>query len=204
MPRKGQYTPIVERILRLTNKNGPIPEARPDLGPCWLFTGHLTRDGYGFIKRGGGDSGRTLAHVPMHDSMKGVPPAGYERDHLCRVRNCVNPDHLEAVPDTVNNARSSSPSAVNALKTHCKNGHAFTPENTRITVNGTRQCRICRSADRRMRTVLRNPNAGSAMALRTHCPRGHEYTPENTHIYNGSRFCRACNKIFRDRARKSK
>jgi hypothetical protein len=35
----------------------------------------------------------------------------------------------------------------------------------------------------------------------THCKRGHEFTPENTHLYQGRRYCRACQKE-RDKKRK--
>ena len=31
-----------------------------------------------------------------------------------------------------------------AQQTYCKHGHEFTPSNTKIRSNGTRQCRVCR------------------------------------------------------------
>jgi hypothetical protein len=61
----------------------------------------------------------------------------------------VNPDHLEVVTGAVNNARSNSPSAVNARKTHCNRGHEFTSENTywaspkKPHLRRTRRCREC-------------------------------------------------------------
>lgn len=42
--------------------------------------------------------------------------------------------------------------------------------------------------------------AGENTRLKTHCPKGHEYNEANTYHYKGSRFCRACNKIFKARS----
>lgn len=53
---------------------------------CWLWTGHISRTGYGYALGG-------LAH----HFLVGKPPEGFEWDHLCFVRNCVRPDHLELV-----------------------------------------------------------------------------------------------------------
>lgn len=61
---------------------------------CWLWTGALTYDGYGIFGVG---SQRTGPHrwVLMFAGVE--IPEGMQVDHLCRVRNCVNPDHLEVV-----------------------------------------------------------------------------------------------------------
>lgn len=64
-------------------------------------------------------------------------------DHLCRNTKCCNPMHLQVVEQRVNVARGNWPSAVNKRLTHCKRGHEFTPENTRISKHGSRQCRAC-------------------------------------------------------------
>jgi hypothetical protein len=76
-------------------------------------------------------------------------PEELQIDHLCKVRNCCNPRHLEPVTPRENTHRSSSAPGVNAKKTHCKRGHEFTPENT-LQFNGRhgieRQCRICHNA----------------------------------------------------------
>lgn len=67
-------------------------------------------------------------------------------DHLCGVKLCVNPKHLEQVSHRENLHRSSlTVNAINAAKTHCVNGHKFTPKNTYISpTNGQRVCRTCK------------------------------------------------------------
>jgi len=187
--------------MSLTDTNGPVPIVRPELGPCWIWNGSLTRDGYGKIKRSSHIGGITLAHKVPWEALHGEVPPGLQLDHLCRVRHCVNPAHLEMVTPRVNNERSFSPSALNAKKTHCQNGHVLTLDNTYIYKSGARNCKICKGELRRKATLKRNPDAGCAMKLKTHCPRGHEYTAENTRVYKGSRFCKACNKIFKERLR---
>lgn len=82
---------------------------------CWLWTGAPSRRGYGRFLL---DSGvRTLAHRAAWLILKGTIPSGLEVDHLCRVKLCVNPDHLELVTGKVNRERAI------AAATKCRNGH---------------------------------------------------------------------------------
>lgn len=102
---------------------------------CWLWTGS-TWDGYGkFFWR------KTHhAHRYLFEVVNGRIPVGLQLDHLCRVRNCVRPDHLEAVSQRVNMARG----LINGQKwqTHCIHGHAFDEANT-YRNDGRRRCRTC-------------------------------------------------------------
>jgi hypothetical protein len=109
-------------------------------GECWLWTGSRQKNGYGRFSLK--NRGR-LAHRFAYELVVGPIPEGLEIDHLCRVRACVRPDHLEAVTRRVNSLRSTSFAAQNAKKTHCVRGHALEGENL-YSRNGWRWCRQCR------------------------------------------------------------
>lgn len=120
---------------------------------CWLWTGSVRGIGYGQVYLGGGNKER-YAHRVSYQMAKGPIAPDLELDHLCRVRRCVNPDHLEAVPQKVNLLRGESLSARNARKTHCKRGHELAGENL-FTYRGTRQCRTCQRAKNRAASAAR-------------------------------------------------
>ena len=111
---------------------------------CWLWVAGKDSKGYGTFWIGDATRG---AHRVSYELTHGTIPAGLELDHLCRVRNCVNPDHLEPVTHIVNTRRSPFViSTVNSTKTHCLRGHLFDEANTYITPRGTRNCRECKRA----------------------------------------------------------
>src|SRR5436190_5807752 len=117
---------------------------------CWLWTGTKAH-GYGyFTERPGGFHYR--AHRWAYEYLIGPIPSHLQIDHLCRVRHCVNPLHMEPVTAQVNQHRSNSVSGISARKTHCLRGHPFTPENDRI--KGTRRvgC-VCCNAEKVHRRV---------------------------------------------------
>lgn len=144
-----------ERFWPKVDKNGPVPAERPDLGPCWVWIAGKTGSGYGAF--GIGHAEIDLAHRWCYRLLVGPIPDGLELDHLCRNRACVRPDHLEPVTHGSNMRRSPIvPSTINAGKAFCDQGHEFTPENTRITTAGTRECKECRrEITRRYRARLR-------------------------------------------------
>lgn len=123
-------------------------------GDCWLWTAKCNNRGYGMF----GLNGRMVtAHRVAHELWVGPIPEGLEIDHLCAVRSCVNPAHLEAVTHRENLLRGSGFAGVNAAKTHCPHGHEYSPENTyhNPNPNGGRICRTCkrkRDRDARLRT----------------------------------------------------
>lgn len=127
-------TPVIERLRRLTQIGGS--------DECWPFIGRL-KDGYGYIWH---DGGARIAHRVAYAEMVGPIPDGYEVDHLCRSRSCVNPTHLEAVTQDENKRRTTG---YRYSKTHCPQGHPYSPENTYTTPNRDRQCRTCRAARQR-------------------------------------------------------
>ncbi len=84
------------------------------------------------------------AHRFSYRHHVGEIPEGLELDHLCRIRHCVNPLHLEPVTGKVNLMRGDTHAAINASKTHCPYGHQYSGDNLRIAYNGQRFCRACR------------------------------------------------------------
>lgn len=71
---------------------------------CWIWQGRVDRSGYGALKF----RGRSMAaHRFYYEQLKGPIPEGLQIDHLCSVRLCVNPEHLEAVSGVENVRRSS-------------------------------------------------------------------------------------------------
>lgn len=125
---------------------------------CWLWTSALDNHGYGAFTL----PGKTAkAHRYAYELLVGPIPDGLTLDHVkargCRHRHCVNPAHLEPVSRGVNTMRGASPLAINARKTHCKNGHEFTPENTIVRPSGRR----CRTCDRAWRARRRSERRAS-------------------------------------------
>jgi hypothetical protein len=132
---------------------------------CWLWHGPTIRNGYGRVPGGRTvlsqygpvpDQPLILAHRYTYEFFVGPFPAGLVSDHLCRVRNCANPEHIEPVTSRENTLRGQTNAAENVLKTHCLNGHPFSPENTRVNAKGHRWCRTCERA-RKKEWEKRNP-----------------------------------------------
>lgn len=117
-------------------------------GGCWEWIGAKGADGYGKFAI----EGFISAHRAAYTLLVGPIPDGLEIDHLCRNRACVNPDHLEPVSRSENIRRGV------AGRTHCRRGHAFTPENTRLGPDG-RRCRACQRAAETRRTARRRAAA---------------------------------------------
>lgn len=139
---RSEYTPSELRILwRIVQRTVFIrmPLATAP-GECWLST--YSR-GKGYARIGVGTR-VFYVHRAAYEIAVGSIPESLTLDHLCRIRSCWRPAHLEPVTLAENIRRGMSPTAINARKTHCPRGHAFTPENTYITrKRGNRACRIC-------------------------------------------------------------
>jgi len=152
--RQVQGGPTAERLMAHVDRRGN--------DECWPWTGHVSERGYGSASRGG-RAGATPAHRLIYETFVGSIPEGMDIDHLCHVaeqcrggdtcphRRCCNPRHLAPERPVPNTMRGNSPAAVNARKTHCKNGHPFDAANTQVSTKGNRSCRICRAEWKRRR-----------------------------------------------------
>jgi hypothetical protein len=120
-------------------------------GDHWLWNRSLKTAGYGVIGIpqdvvAGVGSRKILAHRASYEIYVGPIPKGMTIDHLCRVRACVKPEHLEPVSMKENLLRGEGWAGKHARQTHCKRGHSLTPENldmVRFRKTGHRICRTC-------------------------------------------------------------
>lgn len=116
---------------------------------CWLWTGHRNKDGYGMYRG-------KLAHRIVYIETNGPYPKGLVTDHLCRVRHCVNPDHLEAVT-IAENVRRGDVSMLMRLKhlttIRCPQNHLYTSDNLYLENSKDghvrRHCKTCVKERRR-------------------------------------------------------
>ena len=139
----GRY-PITRKLLRrIFSKIVLSTTTFYNGSACWEWQGSRHQTGYGSFNIVTGI--HQPAHRFIYQMFVGVVPPGLQCDHLCRVKHCVNPAHLEAVTPHINVIRGSG-----RVKTHCKNGHAFA-ENNLIWLTNTRSgypqriCRRCRN-----------------------------------------------------------
>lgn len=98
-----------------------------DTGGCWLWTGRLVTNGYARVYV----DGRTIAaHKHIWTLFNGAWPENMVGDHLCGVRHCVNPEHIEPTTQSENIRRAVG-------RTHCKSGHE------RVNVSDSGTCKKC-------------------------------------------------------------
>lgn len=127
------FLPVLERIATRCNEN--------DNG-CWIYTGGRNDAGYGVISI---NRRPHYAHRITYEGYITTIPDGLELDHLCRVRACCNPWHLEPVTHAVNMARGHFNNSYQARLTQCPAGHPYDKANTYLYPDGRhRACRACR------------------------------------------------------------
>jgi hypothetical protein len=118
---------------------------------CWIWIGCVNETGYGYFGIENKRTRSTHRHAYMH--LVGPIPEGLDLDHLCRVRDCCNPAHLEPVT-RLENALRGLGGWHQASKTHCADGHPFDEANTHWRPDrlNSRDCRACKNlANRRLR-----------------------------------------------------
>jgi hypothetical protein len=103
------------------------PYVLVDEAGCWLWQRYRHADGYGQVTVPG--AGHRQVHRVVYEHLVGPIPAGLHIDHLCRVRACCRPDHLEPVTNQVNLLRGATVNAEYASRTHCPEGHELAPGN---------------------------------------------------------------------------
>lgn len=136
--------------------------------PCWVWQCHTNEKGYGRIGRDTvayAELGERRVHRLAYRAFVGPIPDGQTLDHLCCVKSCCNPEHLEPVDPVENFQRWAEQNGMQRggttatpkrqyrprqPRTHCIKGHEMTPENTRVGKTG-RCCRECRRIAERKR-----------------------------------------------------
>jgi hypothetical protein len=150
----------------------------PDLPGCWLWVGGKTGSrgsgagGYGNFCY---DGVNHRVHRLAYEILRGDIPKDLTLDHLCRVRTCVNPAHLEPVTGAENTRRGER---WQLKKTKCQRGHEYTYQRK------DRPGRMCTECNRDSRERKRRARGACiANGEKTHCKHGHEFTPGNTYLF---------------------
>lgn len=110
---------------------------------CIWWKGIIGSDGYPVLNVGGKQYRVSRLLCLIYHGL--VFSSGYSALHKCGNKSCVNQEHLyvgtqaENNRDTVKHGHN-----VNSKKTHCLHGHEYTPQNTKILRNGSRQCIMCK------------------------------------------------------------
>lgn len=145
-----------ERFWMKIDKNGPIPPHRPELGPCWVWTGSTDRHGYGQLRFHVGPGGLVYAHRYAFYLANGRWPEPCAL-HKCDAGaiGCVRHDHLFEGTKADNQLDMTRKVRGRNKQTHCKRGHSLDAANVRVSptrVGTRRQCQMClrvRYAERR-------------------------------------------------------
>jgi len=124
---------------------------------CWHWTGYVNSHGYGRI---GINGRRVMTHRAAYELFVGPIPEGLQIDHLCRLRSCCNPEHLEAVTPQENTLRSDVTKHRDGF---CSRGHERNAANTYYHKNRPGgDCRICKCERERARNAKRRQKGVAA------------------------------------------
>lgn len=119
-------------------------------GDCLIWQGAKRSNGYGVTVYIGT---QTTTHRVIYTLIHGALPKGVEVDHKCNRRDCINPEHLQAVTHKTNMRLAAK------RRDTCRAGHPWTEENTYTTMvkykSGTRKQRYCRACRAKHQADLR-------------------------------------------------
>ena len=175
----------IERLLaRFEQRTATQPDG------CILWTGRVSRDGYGLItcKADDGKFYAMRAHRVAYAIATGEWPP--QLHHKCRRQACIRLDHLSPIAGTKEHAQHHLADAC----PRCGGEYATLP-------SGKRQCTPCRREwELARRRAAGTPPAGNA--AKGTCKKGlHAWTPENIiHRSSGRTECKVCHRE-RERAR---
>lgn len=139
-PKKQRGTDVSAALDRAIDRL--IASVTLDETGCWLAGRRLDPSGYkrSFVSQDHRPR-NPFSHRLSYEYFRSPIPEGLTIDHLCRVRHCVNPWHLEPVTRGENVARGYGVSARVVREGICKAGHPFT--DVYVRPNGKRECRVC-------------------------------------------------------------
>lgn len=118
---------------RIRNRYVEVPSG------CWMWLSTINTTGYALMKVEGR---HRVAHRVVYEHMVGPIPDGLVLDHLCMVKACVNPAHLEPVTQAENVRRCNETLGIKQYATHCPSGHDLATHG-RLSSEGFRRCRAC-------------------------------------------------------------
>ncbi len=110
-----------------------------EINGCWLWHGCVDQKGYGRLHS---FYTSNVAHRWAYERFIGPIPHNHQCHHMCGVKGCVNPSHLEALTQREHSAKHPQ-----TRKTHCPQGHPYSGDNLymRTDKNGhtTQHCVVC-------------------------------------------------------------
>jgi hypothetical protein len=134
--------PLVSDLELLLQRTMPEPNSG-----CWFWMGTIATNGYGRVHNFRARGKYLAAHRVIYELIRGPVSATLDLDHLCRVRSCVNPNHLEPVTRQVNARRGMCGALTKAryeAMEFCRKGHPRSAENLYRRPDGRGTgCRMC-------------------------------------------------------------